>query len=249
MLLFLAITAAIVTILPFLAPVAVILMIVFFFMRLNYIFQNWKAIIGGILVYGSFFWMISNASHVYLNFLQALIACGLGSVFLHFYMKVLYNHGYSASQALEIMGAVPVVLLALLLPFLKMFDFADLTLFHGHFSDGTTHVTGAQTEVPAAGVHHVNSYMRTAPDGIVENNLSYHGPGKIPNTPTVHVDSYVSTNPDGIVENNLSYHGSSHTAESSDSLTVSPDAHPSGSDVHIGTGVIVNEKENGNKRV
>lgn len=73
------------------------------------------------------------------------------------------------------MGAVPVVLLALLLPFLKMFDFADFTLFKSstepfHFSEGTTHQSGASSEAPASGVHKVGSHMRTAPDGIVENN-------------------------------------------------------------------------------
>lgn len=51
----------------------------------------------------------------------------------------------------------------------------------------------------------INSHSRTSPDGIVENNLSYHGPGKIaPNEPVVHVDDYIRTTADGIASNNLS---------------------------------------------
>ncbi|MFP3122166.1 hypothetical protein OH784_05240 [Ectobacillus funiculus] len=260
MLIFFAITACIVTLLPFLAPIAVILMVVFFIMRLKYIIQNWRPIIGGILVYGSFFIMFNNAyqwqySPMGVNIFSALFTGVLAAILLHFYMKWLYRNGYSASKALEIMGAVPVVLLALILPFLKMVDFADFSLFegtvdHAPVSAGASHTVTTET-VPGGshpGMHQVAGHMRTAPDGIIENNLSYHGPGKIPNTPTVHVDSYVRTNPDGIMENNLSYHGPDQvvsstsidtlphtTASSSEGVTVT--------DSHVTDGVIKSSQQ------
>ncbi len=59
-------------------------------------------------------------------------------------------------------------------------------------------------------LHAVHSYVRTAPDGIPENNLSYHGEGKIqPSTNLDGVRAHLRTHADGIVENNLSYAGNS----------------------------------------
>ncbi|WP_129690654.1 hypothetical protein [Gottfriedia acidiceleris] len=256
MLLFLAISAIIVTVLPFLAPIAVILMIIFFVMRLNYIFKNWKAVLGGLLVYGSFSLMISSAygrqytyghSNIFIAFIFGIMA----TVLLHFFMKFLYDHGYSSSQALEIMGAVLIVLIALVLPFLKMFDFADFSLFHGasdtvHVSEGTVDGPVVHTEGSSTGVHNVNSHMRTAPDGIIENNLSYHGPDKIPNTPTVHVDSYVRSNADGIVENNLSYNDASQYYEANNNINVPSTEHTimhNGNTEQINTVIVGNERE------
>jgi hypothetical protein len=52
----------------------------------------------------------------------------------------------------------------------------------------------------------VKSHVRTAPDGIEQNNLSYEGPDKMPvNGEFVGVKSHVRTSPDEFVENNLSY--------------------------------------------
>lgn len=52
----------------------------------------------------------------------------------------------------------------------------------------------------------VKSHVRTAPDGIEQNNLSYEGPDKMPATGKfVGVKSHFRTSPDGIEQNNFSY--------------------------------------------
>jgi hypothetical protein len=57
----------------------------------------------------------------------------------------------------------------------------------------------------------VKSHLRTAPDGIEQNNLSYTGDDKMPvSTDHVDVGAHIRTSPDGILENNLSFTGLEH---------------------------------------
>ena len=103
----------------------------------------------------------------------------------------LYRNGYSSSGALNIM-----VIIALILPFLKaaaggviaggMADgFAhDCAFAHdGAVSheglvkapSGYHHVNGYTRIAPDGHTEYVHDYIRSTPDGILENNLSYHG--------------------------------------------------------------------------
>lgn len=103
----------------------------------------------------------------------------------------LYRNGYSSSGALNIM-----VIIALVLPFLKA---AAGGVIDGGMADGFAHdcafahdgaVSHEGLVKAPSGYHHVNGYTRIAPDGhteyvhdyirstpdgILENNLSYHG--------------------------------------------------------------------------
>lgn len=70
---------------------------------------------------------------------------------------------------------------------------------HGHWSSTDSAL------YPPEPVVHVQAHVRTAPDGIVENNLSFHGESHVsPAAPSVVVQSHVRTMPDGSVANNLS---------------------------------------------
>ena len=190
------IIGAVVSIFPFLAPIAIILMILFFCMRIQYLFIHWRPVLVGLLVYGFGIILLHHhrmymfidflPDYIWRHFLHAgivpqsyiFIDALIFVAILHFLLVWLYSNGYSSDRALGIMGSVPLVLLALLLPFLKVFahdgggiDFAG----DGH---GTDIINGNQTAAAHADVVHnaqgdvyVRSYLRTVPDGIAENNL------------------------------------------------------------------------------
>ncbi len=127
-------------------------------------------------------------------FLQCLILTSLAGLITFGYQMLLfwlYRHGYSTGRALSIMGSIPLIIIAMILPFLKAAA-AD-GMIGGDMADGFAHdgAVGHDGFVKTPdGYQHVNGYTRIAPDGHTE-----------------YVHDYVRTNPDGVVENNLSYHG------------------------------------------
>ena len=126
------------------------------------------------------------------------IASALPAVPVHFLLCAAYRRGYECRSALTVMFGLPLVVLSFLLPFLKLFGALDGASFAdaghgGHMGPDGFHTAG-DGYVPADGhgvpVQHVNGYFRTTPgggttyvhphvatnpDGIIENNLSYHG--------------------------------------------------------------------------
>lgn len=251
------IVTAICAVLPFLAPVAFVIMLILFFARIGYVLKNWRAVISGLLVYGLAILLVVKQEYVYIaenKFYTAILYVagklpdGIWAIFskpgifvsaftvalfvtgiTFFYQMLLYwqyRNGYTASVALNIMGSIPLVIIALILPFLKAApvdgggvdgvsgDFAhdggfaheggvhDGMVHDGAVHDGMVHDGAMHDGVrPPTGYHHVNGYMRTAPDGHTE-----------------YVHDYIRSNPDGILENNLSYNGHgthSYTTEGS----------------------------------
>lgn len=230
MIVFSIVVGVLVAIFPFLAPIAFIVMIVFFFMRINYIIKHWRPVVVGLIVYGfgvfliysrykflscflpysmldTLYRVIGNKILLLLPGADALLC----AVILHFLLVWLYKNGYNSSTALGIMGGVPLVLIALLLPFLKVFaesgpavDFGDAG--HGGHGMSGEHITEGYGTKGAPGYTYVKSYVRTAPDGIADNNLSA-GHGDVSEANLQVVKGHWRSNPDGIAENNLSYHG------------------------------------------
>lgn len=246
------IVTAVCAVLPFLAPVAFVIMVFLFFARIGFVIKNWRAVLAGLMVYGlaailmfRMEWMYRAENFVYVNVLAPVMSfvpkSAFGflanpNLFLHisyimafvtmvafFYQMLLYwlyRNGYTASGALNIMGSIPLVIIALVLPFLKAasFDgptadgvsggvthdgaFAPEGAHDGFVHDGMAHDGIVQHDGMAhdgiahdgvrapSGYHHVNDYTRMAPDGHLE-----------------HVRGYIRSNPDGIIENNLSYNG------------------------------------------
>ena len=136
-------------------------------------------------------------------------------------LRRYYKLGYNCRQIHDIATTVPFVLLLLVLAIVG-FAF-DLTVDTGvdvspdvdaappDAPGGVGTVEAAPGSVPEPpGYVQVGSYVRSNPDGIVENNMSFEGvrPEGTPEPTGYHsVRGHVRTAPDGIAENNLSYTG------------------------------------------
>ncbi|MFC0187273.1 hypothetical protein ACFFJY_03190 [Fictibacillus aquaticus] len=236
MLFYMIILGAISLIFPPLAPVILIVMIILFIMRIGYVIKNWRPFLAGLAVYGAAGFLIIRMYELYYGYgpsstLEPFIMACLAFFALKFILIWLYDHGYSSYAALGIMGSVPLIIISFILPFLKMhiggdFFMPEATVAEGHATAHGGNATG-DTYVKHTGdpvLQKVQSHVRTAPDGVLTNNLSYKGPSTVP-VPTdkmVHVDDYVRTGadgdiqhvkahvrtmPDGDLTNNLSYDG------------------------------------------
>ena len=225
MLFFMLILGIISVILPFLAPIIFIVMLVLFFMRIQFVLKNWRPFFARLLVYGIAAILLPRMSFdptidslVYdsspSKLIESIVVSVLGFIGIRATLIWLYGHNYSSYAALGIMGSVPLIIISFILPFLKMHVGGDVYVAEpgvvdGHAVTGETVVHSSEAHIAkGTNVQHVQSYVRTAPDGDVTNNLSYHGPDAKPvNTEMVAVKGHVRTAPDGDVTNNLSYHG------------------------------------------
>ncbi|MGB2992477.1 MAG: hypothetical protein WBB47_07595 [Paenisporosarcina sp.] len=121
MLIFIALISIVLAVLPFLAPLAIIVMIVLFIMRISYVIENWRPVVMGLILYGSSIPLFASVQGYYgYGFGLPLFVAILGAILLHVGLSWLYTYGYSTKTALGIMGSVPIVILAFILPFLKL---------------------------------------------------------------------------------------------------------------------------------
>lgn len=235
MLFWMLILGGISLLLPFLAPVIFIVMIVLFFLRIGYVIQNWRPFLSGILLYGmsailiarSFYLLsFSSGSLLLSSIIEGIVMSVLSLIFLRYILRWLYQFNYSSYAALGIMGSVPVIIIAFVLPFLKLHIggefFSTETAIetkpvNGQTSVGTSEAIGTRTIAPTSqNIIQVNEYIRTAPDGELTNNFSYNGPDKTtPNEKIVKVESHLRTTPDADLTNNLSYRDASNIEEAS----------------------------------
>lgn len=201
---------------PPLAPFLFILMIIFFVFRIGFIATHWRPFLYGLLFYSLMAFIVNDSWNLYqyhtsffdailyhfdFYFIYSKLWIGIGlafvtTVLLHMMLIDCYKNGYGSEVALGMMGSVPLIIISLLLPFLKI-PIGEL------FMD--THV--AKDPVVTTEKTYVKPHVRTAPDGIKENNFSYDRPDKIaPNSETVHVRGYwrsvpgESSNVDGVRE-------------------------------------------------
>ncbi|MGM3097895.1 hypothetical protein, partial [Bacillus cereus group sp. BC327] len=136
--------------------------------------------------------------------MESIIVSALGFIGIRTTLIWLYGHNYSSYTALGIMGSVPLIIISFILPFLKMHMGGDVYVAEpgvvdGHAVTGETVVHSSDAHITkGANLQHVQPHVRTAPDGDITNNLSYHGPDAKPVNPdTVAVKGYVRTAPDG----------------------------------------------------
>lgn len=212
MLMFCFLLIAACSVFPILSPLAALVMIYFFLRRINLIFTHWRPIVLGLVVYILPFLAPQLGKFSFPTWAVVSISLFAGLV-LHLSLRRLYIIGYNTENALMLMGAVPLLILLLILPFLKLdlvfevpeFDFTGSPEFvnHGEIIGGAKHFEVPSSVAfskynhyvhhdvpPPPGYHHVKPYIRHAPDGDIEL-----------------VKGHVRTNPDGIEENNLSYKG------------------------------------------
>ncbi|KOF09875.1 hypothetical protein AC739_12325 [Planococcus glaciei] len=145
MLIFIAVVSLILAVLPFLAPLAFIVMVILFIMRIGYVFENWRPVLMGLLFYGSsipLYASIDNYYYYSYGSPQPLIMPLIAAALLHFSLSWVYSHGYSAKTAMGIMGSVPLVILAFILPFLKLHIPAPDVFLEGAPTTGNLAGTG-----------------------------------------------------------------------------------------------------------
>ncbi|NLP52430.1 hypothetical protein [Bacillus sp. RO1] len=220
MLFWMIILGAISIVLPFLAPVIFLVMIVLFILRIKYVIVNWRPFVSGIFLYGIVGVMIGRSTYLstyaFLSMgtvIEGAIMSAIAFVGLRTILRWLYSFNYTSYGALGIMGSVPVIIIAFVLPFLKLHIGGDF--FMEKAAVETKPVTGeplGSRTIPSSGepLIHVKEHIRTAPDGDPTNNLSYNGPDKkMPSGEIVTVKEHVRTAPDGDLTNNLSYNGNS----------------------------------------
>ena len=180
-------------------PIALIeigLAIYFIIRRFRFFFDNIGAVILGLFIYippvlYGFFTSDKDAPATFL-----VLTCFFVPI-CHIGLRALYSRGYSFKQASEIMGISPLLVLSLILPFLKL----EIMIADSIAIEGVE--VNSSPEMVEVGEH-----IRTAPDGIVENNISYRGVDAQPiNSNIYEVSEHIRTAPDGIVENNISYRG------------------------------------------
>ncbi|MCB9638121.1 MAG: hypothetical protein H6727_04340 [Myxococcales bacterium] len=119
---------------PPLAPLFVIVFLLFYLRRLLMVLTHWKPVFAGCLLYTSVifaqvFMIIGTESFkktataeelLQVRFLVAVIAVPIGIMCFHFVLRWLYMNHYDTKIALGIMGVFPLLLLALIMPILKL---------------------------------------------------------------------------------------------------------------------------------
>lgn len=225
MLIFCLILAGVCALIPTLAPIAILVMIALYIKRIVLVFENWRPILAGVIVYGLpliVFSSLFGSGVVILGLPFQFIVCFAFMAGIHFLLKWQYKWNYDVPTALSLMGIVPLLILAFVLPFLKLhigFDSHDI-------SADTPH------PVPSLDAHPVSVFTDTqAASAIVDAqaastiaangtpNMILHQSVTTVDTNLMHIDSvkaplgyhivheYIQTNPDGIEANNLSHPG------------------------------------------
>lgn len=229
MILITAVLSLLVFLFPVLAPFMLLLMVIFFLLRIRFVVHNWRPLLMGLLVYGiglslpRWDWIVWLFSDSFERPVAAsLILAGILAVLLHRGLCWLYGKGYSAQSALGLMGSVPLFIIAFLLPFLKIAGmegaFGEPAVFHDAPGDAVPHspIDPMPRPVPqglpdtVAPLHYVEPHVRMTGSGPVS------------------VAGHFQTNPDGLLINNLGEQGIS--------LTDGTRAVPSG-----GSGTVIHE--------
>ena len=183
-----------------------LVLIALFFLRLRWFTRNVEAcVISAIFVVAPLFIPAGGNQKFYVAALVLL------SIFL---LTYLYALGYSALEVLDVFLTMPVALIAAGSSIHHMISSAGGD-HGGDFREPQqqTHIVIKQSEPNADHSHppleSVKAHVRTHPDGIETNNLSYTGPHvDKPADTDVNVTSYARTKADASVTNNLSAHNS-----------------------------------------
>lgn len=194
---------------PPLAPIIFVVMIIFFIMRIGFVIKNWRPFTYGIVFYGLMSLLVLDTYQYYdwgysflaeilyepisafdtyytmeiVQFISGVIIAVLSTFILRAMLINCYNNGYESYVALGVMGSAPLIIISFLLPFLKI-----------HIGDpvvSDTYMPDSKTPAPSTSTY-VDPYIRTAPDGILQNNYSYTGADKIvPNPETTNVSGHL----------------------------------------------------------
>lgn len=107
---------------PVLAPFAMLIAIVGILLRIRFIWRNRRAIFTGLYAYGSYLLLL------YLPEMEGLAeyepyflpSVAVATVILHGLIYRLYRSGYDTNRAYGIMGLTPLIIIAFVLPFVRL---------------------------------------------------------------------------------------------------------------------------------
>ena len=178
MILFSIFAGVLVAVFPPLGIIFAILMVLFLFMKLQFIKENRRPIMAGIAFYGAAFplYSIMTSFKFYYAFgADKVLSSGLialaGMTALHCALQWLYRYKYSEEAALGIMGAVPLVIASIILPFMKVyFD------MHGAFDvPGVPDTPAADLAHPGDAIHVPASDVAPVHHGNIEAGHVFEG--------------------------------------------------------------------------
>lgn len=220
---------AIIALLPFLAPIAFVIMVILFFRRINYFFDNFPVMLVGFYMYGVAWFSIAYTTNFHFHqpsLEMTLIIATFSTLIFHFLLKGLYRLGYTLDIALPMMATMPLIILLLILPFVKAID-----AFEGSGGDIVSESVETSHNGNIDSVGEVRSLYNSTSENIDHINVDsnpgthytndYYRMGS--NGEIQHVRGYVATNPDGVLENNFSYKGESHSIEGHEIKGIEPD--------------------------
>lgn len=139
-----------------------------------------------------------NVSYSIIQFIQLFIIGGFAGLILHITLNWLYRNEYSAKSALSTMGSAPLIILLIIIPFIinavgdliddvvsadssigdDFVSFRDsydtIDLDGDGINDNIHNVKGHYRSTPSGGLTYVDPHMRTNPNSIVSDNISYH---------------------------------------------------------------------------
>lgn len=129
-------------------------------------------------------------------------------------LRSIFGRGYSAYAFVDIFLSLPTSVVLLAFSAIKIVSHSPISgTGHNHSENNQDGSSGSSQDAQNSHIHHENvgradvevikSHMRTSPDGIKENNLSYNGTDHVHSIPDVVVKSHLRSHPDGITENNL----------------------------------------------
>lgn len=107
---------------PILAPFAMLIAIIGILLRIRFIWRNRRAIFTGLYAYGIYLILLYLPEMERLADYQPyfLPAAAAATVILHGLVYWLYNSGYDTDRAFGIMGLTPLIIIAFVLPFVRL---------------------------------------------------------------------------------------------------------------------------------
>lgn len=142
---------------PVLAPFAMVIAIVGILLRIRFIWRNRRAIFTGLYAYGSYLILlylpeIERMAEYEQYFLPG---AAVATLILHGLIYWLYRHGYDTNRAYGIMGLTPLIIIAFVLPFVRlsiMENVIDALIPDSLLPDAVTDAVGQVVRPVAAAV-------------------------------------------------------------------------------------------------
>jgi hypothetical protein len=173
-------------------PLGVVCAVICILLKIGYLIENWRALLAGLIIYiyPILLSLINSKDFSYENYTGSIIIALISGLGFHLLLTWLYNNKFSTESALGTMGASPLIIFLMILPFILHAIIHDFqSTFHGGHD-----FNSFETNYHHVNPHHVDGYERS--NG---THVSGYWRGG--------TDGYSQTNPDGIESNNLSYKG------------------------------------------